>query len=63
MEVKNHPKTKELYNLLQKTIARFPNYERINLLKNRLPGITNPVFSVEGEKTFAILGEAIEAGL
>ena len=52
--VKNHPKTKELYNLLEKTIAKFPNYERINLLKNKLPGITNPVFSVEGEKSFAI---------
>ncbi|HZJ78951.1 MAG TPA: hypothetical protein VFC69_00060, partial [Dysgonamonadaceae bacterium] len=49
---KNQPQTKELYNLLQKTIVAFPNYERINLLKNRLPGITNPVFTVEGEKSF-----------
>ncbi len=55
--VRNHPKTKELYNLLQNTIAVFPNYERINLLKNKLPSITNPVFSVEGEKSFTILGE------
>ena len=55
--VKNHPKTKELYNLLIKTIAAFPNYERINLLKNRLPSIINPVFSVEGEKSFTLLGK------
>ena len=55
--VKNQPKTKELYNLLQKTIATFPKYERINLLKNKLPSITNPVFSVEGEKSFTISGK------
>ncbi|NLA61899.1 MAG: hypothetical protein GX857_01550, partial [Bacteroidales bacterium] len=55
--VKNHPKTKELYNLLIETIATFPKYERINLLKNKLRSITNPVFSVEGDKSFTILGE------
>ncbi len=55
--VKNHPKTKELYNLLQKTIATFPNYERINLLKNKLPDITNPLFTIDGEKSFALSGE------
>ncbi len=53
----NHSKTKALYNLLQNTIATFPKYERINLLKNKLTSITNPVFSVEGEKSFTLSGE------
>src|SRR5690606_24481389 len=53
----NHSKTKELFNLLQKTIATFPKYDRINLLKNKLPSITNPVFTVEGEKSFTLSDE------
>ena len=55
--VKNQPKTKELYNLLESTIAAFPNYERINLLKNKLPDITNPLFTIDGEKSFTMSGE------
>lgn len=55
--VSNRPETIKLYNLLKRTIDAFPNYNRINLLKNKLPSITNPVFSVEGEKSFATSGE------
>ena len=55
--MRNHTKTKELYNLLQETIAAFPNYERINLLKNKLESITNPLFVVEGEKSFTLSDE------
>ncbi|MDD2476582.1 MAG: alpha-2-macroglobulin family protein, partial [Dysgonamonadaceae bacterium] len=52
-QLKNNTETKDLYNLLQKTIATFPNYERIKLLKNKLSNITQPSFTVDGKKSFA----------
>ena len=56
-QMKNKPETKELYNLLQTTIAAFPKYERINLLKNKLSNITQPTFTIDGDKSFTTMGE------
>ncbi|HKM44636.1 MAG TPA: MG2 domain-containing protein, partial [Dysgonamonadaceae bacterium] len=56
-QVKNYPETIELYNLLQRTITAFPNYERINLLKNKLNNITQPTFTINSEKSFTSSGE------
>jgi|AGTN01.3.fsa_nt_gi Large extracellular alpha-helical protein len=50
-------KTKELYDLLQNTIRRYPDYERISVLENRLLYLTQPGFSVSGRKTFPLKGE------
>ena len=40
----------EQYNLCKEWIARYPNYERINLLKNRLADIEKSTISVETNK-------------
>lgn len=40
-----------VYNLGKETIARFPNYERIGLIKNRLEDMQNPVLSVNTNNT------------
>lgn len=45
---------KETYNLLKEYIAKFPEYDRIGLLKNKLSEITNPRFTISGNKTFAL---------
>lgn len=45
-------KTKELYDLLQKTIRSFPKYERISILENRCLQLTQPQFQVKGNNTF-----------
>lgn len=39
------------YNICKETIARFPNYERIGLLKNKLADMQNPQVSVNTPKT------------
>ena len=39
------------YNICKETIARFPNYERIGLLKNRLAEMQNPLLRVNTENT------------
>ena len=46
-------KTKELYDLLRKTIQTFPKYERISVLENRLLRLTQSHFQVDGNNTFA----------
>lgn len=48
---------KELYFLLQATIKKYPNYERLSILENRLINLTHPEFSVSGNNSFAIKGE------
>ncbi|MDR0422331.1 MAG: hypothetical protein LBH72_04885 [Proteiniphilum sp.] len=45
-------KTGEVYEILKKSIAAFPQYERISMLENRLLELTQPEFSVTGENTF-----------
>lgn len=55
--LKRTEKTRELYNLLRNSINRYPEYERISLLKNRLQLLTHPDFFVSGNKTFPINGE------
>ena len=45
-------KAKELYELLEDGIQRYPNYERIAILENRLLQLTRPQFTVTGNKTF-----------
>lgn len=40
-----------VYNLGKETVARFPNYERIGLIKNRLEEMQNPVLSVNTNNT------------
>lgn len=55
--LKRTEKTRELYNLLRNSIDRYPEYERISLLKNRLQLLTHPEFFVSGNKTFPIKGE------
>lgn len=46
-------KMKQLYELLRNAIEKYPDYERINILKNRLSQITQPSLSVSGQNTFA----------
>ncbi|MDO5664028.1 MAG: alpha-2-macroglobulin family protein [Bacteroidia bacterium] len=55
--VKRLGKTKELYELLQTTIRKFPKYERISILENRLLQLTQPNFQVKGNNTFAAKAE------
>ena len=50
-------KTKELYEILIKSIQKFPEYVRISLLENRVTQLTNPHFNVTGNKTFTSKGE------
>lgn len=50
-------KTKELYDLLRKTIQAFPKYERISVLENRLLRLTQSHFQVDGNNTFAAKAE------
>ncbi|MDR1743877.1 MAG: hypothetical protein LBR48_08710 [Dysgonamonadaceae bacterium] len=50
-------KTKQLYELLNKTIEKYPDYERINLLKSRLAQITQASLWIEGKNTFSLNGE------
>jgi uncharacterized protein YfaS (alpha-2-macroglobulin family) len=45
-------KTKELYEMLKETVRAYPNYERIALLENQLQILTQPGFTVSGNKTF-----------
>ena len=46
-------KTREIYELLKKTITTFPKYERISILQNRLSQLTQPEFTITGGNTFA----------
>ncbi|WP_370862744.1 alpha-2-macroglobulin family protein [Parabacteroides faecis] len=39
------------YKLCKETIARFPNYERIGLIKNRLADMQNPILQVNTANT------------
>jgi uncharacterized protein YfaS (alpha-2-macroglobulin family) len=50
--LKRTEKTKELYDLLHKTIQAFPNNERTSILENRLLQLTQPYFLVKGNNTF-----------
>ncbi len=45
-------KTKELYEMLKEAVRAYPNYERIALLENQLQILTQPGFTVSGNKTF-----------
>lgn len=49
--------TKKIYDLLKLYIAKYPNYDRIGLLENRLLSITNPSYTISGNNTFTIQGE------
>lgn len=49
---RNNPKIADMYNLLQKTIAKFPNHKRIGGLKNRLSGITQAQFTITSNRAF-----------
>ena len=51
--LKRETQTKELYDLLQKTVRQFPKYERISLIENRISQLTHPEFSAFGNTTFA----------
>lgn len=48
---------KDLYDLLRSYISSFPGYERISALENRLRQLTQPQYTVSGEKTFPIKGK------
>lgn len=50
--IQRREKTGEVYELLKKTIADFPKYERISILQNRLSQLTQPAFTVTGAGTF-----------
>src|SRR5690606_6952464 len=50
--IQRREKTGEVYELLKKTIADFPKYERISILQNRLSQLTQPAFTVTGASTF-----------
>jgi len=50
-------KNRKAYELLRKGIERFPQYERIGILQNKLNVLTHPSLIVEGEKTCTPRGE------
>lgn len=50
--IQRKEKTREVYELLRKTIADFPKYERISILQNKLSQLTQPSFTVTGASTF-----------
>ncbi len=50
--VKEGEITKELYDLLQNTIRKFPDYKRITILENQLAMLTHPEFNVSGNSSF-----------
>lgn len=50
-------KSKELYELLQNTIRKFPKYERISMIENRILELTQPEFSALGNNAFALKSE------
>jgi len=50
-------KSKELYDLLQGAIRRYPSYRRVAILENRLLQLTQPEFTVTGNKTFPVKGD------
>ena len=52
-------KTKELYDLLIKSIQQFPEYSRISILENRVSQMTSPQFNVTGNKTFQSKGDKL----
>lgn len=54
---KKEEKLKELYELLQKEINRFPHYEHIAMLKNKLTQLTHPEISISGNRTFSSKSE------
>lgn len=56
-DLKKEEKTKELYDLLQNTVPKFPKYERISAIENRLLQLTQPEFSASGNNTFATKSE------
>lgn len=45
-------KTKELYELLVNSIRKFPEYNRISILGNRVSSMTNPQLNITGNKSF-----------
>lgn len=55
--LKKDEKTKELHDLLQNTIRKFPNYERISIIENRLTRLIQPEFSFSGKNTFSLKGK------
>lgn len=50
-------RNRDIYNLLKEYIAKYPKYERIGLLKNKMEELTKPVYSIVGNNTFTINGE------
>lgn len=50
-------KTKEIYELLNQTVQRFPRYGRIGLLQSRLSRLTQPTVSVSGQNTYPLRGK------
>lgn len=54
--VQRKEKTAELYDLLKKSIAAFPEYERISLLQNRLTELIQPNFTVTGAAVYSEKG-------
>ncbi|MDD4778517.1 MAG: alpha-2-macroglobulin family protein [Fermentimonas sp.] len=50
-------KTEELYNLLVDYIKKYPDYERISVLENRVQRLTYPSFTVTGNSTFPVKQE------
>ncbi len=55
--LKEEEKSKELYELLMNTIRKFPNYERISVLENRIARLIQPEFSFSGKNAFSAKGE------
>lgn len=48
----NDEQKKEFYELLQKYIASYPDYDRVGVLENRLNQLTQSEFHVSGNKAF-----------
>jgi hypothetical protein len=55
--IRRKEKTGEVYELLKKSIAAFPEYERISILEDRLSQLIQPEILVTGESTFSKEGK------
>lgn len=53
----NFDKKDKIYDLLKEYIARYPKYDRIGILENRLANLTNPEYSISGVNSFVSKGE------
>ncbi len=56
-DLKKEEKTKELYDLLQNIIGKFPQYERISVIENRLTRLVQPEINFSCKTAYSLKGK------